>query len=57
MDEEEPDAADVISEALNSAHQLSMSTTEISAVAASNCEIIAMGVVRSQGNCILDHSR
>ena len=42
-DEEEPDAAGIISEALNSSHQLSIQTGEISAVSAPNGEIIAMG--------------
>ena len=48
MDEEEPDAAGIISEALNSAHQFSMASSEISAVSALNGAIIAMGVERSQ---------
>ncbi len=49
MDEEEPDAAGIISEALNSSHQFSMASSEISAVSALIGAIIEMTVNRSQG--------
>ena len=49
MNEEEPDAAGIISEALNLAHQLAMAMSEISAVSAPNGETIATGGNRSQG--------
>ena len=49
LDEEEPAAAGIISEALNSSHQMSMVSSEISAVSALNGAIIEMNANRSQG--------
>ena len=49
MDEEEPNAAAIISEALNSSHQLAMASGEMSAVSALNGAIIEMNATHGQG--------
>ena len=49
MDEEEPNAAAIISEALNSSHQLAMASSEMSAVSALNGAIIEMNANHGQG--------